>query len=62
MPTFSQKVIWITGASSGIGKAVAVALAKQGAYLVLSARREAELQRVAAATGRHPTYWCCLWT
>lgn len=50
MSRFSQKVVWITGASSGIGEAVALALAKQGAKLILSARREDELQRVAAQT------------
>lgn len=44
---FRGRVVWITGASSGIGEALAVALAGQGARLVLSARRQAELQRVA---------------
>jgi short-subunit dehydrogenase len=48
---FSNSVVWITGASSGIGEAVALALAKQGAKLILSARREAELKRVATQTG-----------
>ena len=48
---FSTSVIWITGASSGIGEAVALALAKQGAQLILSARRADELQRVATLTG-----------
>ncbi|UHG92366.1 SDR family oxidoreductase [Spirosoma oryzicola] len=48
MAVFSQKVIWITGASSGIGEAVAIELAKQNPKLILSARRIDELQRVAA--------------
>ena len=45
---FQQKRVWITGASSGIGEALAKAFAAQGAHLVLSARNERELQRVAA--------------
>ena len=48
---FHNKVVWITGASSGIGEALAYAFAAEGALLVLSARREAELQRVAKACG-----------
>ena len=46
MDSFKNKVVWITGASSGIGEALAKALAKEGAKLVLSSRREEELNRV----------------
>lgn len=54
MKEFKNKVVWITGASSGIGEALALAFAKRGARLILSARRESELQRVAALTGLPP--------
>jgi dehydrogenase/reductase SDR family member 7B len=46
MMKLSNQVIWITGASSGIGEALAIACSHEGAKLVLSARREDELQRV----------------
>jgi short-subunit dehydrogenase len=48
MPFFENKVVWITGASSGIGEALAYTFAKQNAKLILSARRVEELERVAA--------------
>ncbi|XP_070577039.1 dehydrogenase/reductase SDR family member 7-like isoform X2 [Ptychodera flava] len=40
------KVIWITGASSGIGEELAYQLSGIGSKLVLSARRKSELERV----------------
>lgn len=46
MTDLAQKVLWITGASSGIGEALAIAASRRGAKLVLSARRAAELERV----------------
>ena len=39
----------VTGASSGIGRAAAIALARRGARLTIAARREAELAQTAAA-------------
>ncbi|MBW7475056.1 SDR family oxidoreductase [Paenibacillus oenotherae] len=42
-----NKVIWITGASRGIGKASALRLASEGALLVLAARDEAKLNETA---------------
>lgn len=46
MTELAQKVIWITGASSGIGEALAVAASRRGAKVVLTARRANELERV----------------
>lgn len=51
MKKFENKVVWITGASSGIGEATAYEFAKEGAKLILSARREDELLRVKKQTG-----------
>ena len=46
---FSNKVIWITGASSGIGEALAYAFSARGSRLILSSRRADELERVRQA-------------
>ncbi|HLW54123.1 MAG TPA: SDR family oxidoreductase [Candidatus Angelobacter sp.] len=55
--SFRDRVVWITGASSGIGEAVAEAFHKAGARLILSARREDELRRVQAKCGGELNTW-----
>ncbi|MDN6194835.1 MAG: SDR family NAD(P)-dependent oxidoreductase, partial [Alkalibacterium sp.] len=46
MYSVKDKIVWITGASSGIGEEIAYGLAEKGAVLILSARRKEELNRV----------------
>lgn len=48
MTSLSEKIVLITGASSGIGRACAKAFAQTGARLVLIARRKDRLQELAA--------------
>ena len=45
--TENQKKIWITGASSGIGKAVAEKFAKEGWKVAVSARRKEILDKIS---------------
>jgi len=44
--SFQNKVVWITGASSGIGEALTYALHQHGARLILSSRRQEALEKV----------------
>ena len=44
MAMLTGKVAWVTGAGSGIGQAAAIALAKEGATVVLTGRRKEPLQ------------------
>ena len=46
MASLANKVIWVTGASSGIGEALTNAFCLEGAKIIISARRENELIRV----------------
>ena len=46
MTKVSGQVIWITGASSGIGEALTYELAQRGSRLIISSRRKEELERV----------------
>jgi NAD(P)-dependent dehydrogenase (short-subunit alcohol dehydrogenase family) len=48
---FDDKVVWITGASRGLGRTLACAFAGAGATVVLSARSLASLEEVAGLIG-----------
>lgn len=56
MNAYANKTAWITGASSGIGEALTYALVKQGARVIISSRRETELQRVKEQAGNNGIY------
>jgi hypothetical protein len=52
--SFANKTIILTGASAGIGQALALSLAQQGANLVLAARNQAALEETVAACTNQP--------
>lgn len=58
MYNFNEKVCLVTGASSGIGSAIAILLSQHGATVVLTGRKANNLQQVAdkieASTGKKP--------
>ena len=53
MERFSDQVVWITGAGSGIGKGLAKAFALEGAKVVLCGRTAAKVQAVADEIGKN---------
>jgi len=55
----TDKVIVVTGASRGIGEAIARACAEAGARLVLASRKQADLDKVAAALGERALAVAC---
>lgn len=56
-PNISQKTIWITGASSGIGTALAKEFAKMGASLILSGRKLDMLEQVKNSCQHPDKHW-----
>ena len=49
-----SKTIWITGASSGVGEGMARVFHREGADIIISGRREAELERVKSSCADGP--------
>ncbi len=56
LSSFSEKRIWVIGASSGIGEACARALIAAGAKVALSSRRTDRLKQIAASAQNEQTY------
>lgn len=58
MNYFENKIVWITGASSGIGEEMAHQAAKQGAKLILSARKLESLEKVKMNLKNSEDHFC----
>ncbi len=58
MDFLKNKIVWITGASSGIGKQMAVQAAEQGAKVVLSARKLEALDELKEQLQRPEDHYC----
>ena len=56
MITFTNKLCWITGASSGIGKELAILLAKENAKLIISSHQKEELEEVKSLCLKYTTF------
>src|SRR3989344_941361 len=54
-----QKIIFITGGSHGIGRALAENLAREGARLILVARSEDRLKEFVTQYGKQHRYYVC---
>jgi NADP-dependent 3-hydroxy acid dehydrogenase YdfG len=54
---FRDKVAIVTGASAGIGKALAIQLARQGAKVMIAAKRTDRLEQVAAECRQRGGEW-----
>jgi short-subunit dehydrogenase len=55
---YKDEIVWIIGASSGIGHALAKELAGQGAILALSARSQVDLDQLQQALGTQHKVFC----
>ena len=55
MPALQGKIAVITGGSSGIGLATAKRFVKEGAYVFITGRRQAELDKAVAEIGSNVT-------
>ncbi|MEO8223574.1 MAG: SDR family NAD(P)-dependent oxidoreductase [Gammaproteobacteria bacterium] len=51
---FHKKAVWVTGASSGVGEGLARVFHREGANIIISGRRAAELERVKGTCTEGP--------